>query len=108
MYAGVCQGPKAFSSKEAKVRAIFFALMNSTTKGFSKVCVLLDAKVVVNALNGCCDWITNSIILVIKCLASSFDYIRFTFLPRSKEGTHMPTKLKGFILDWGKDLRGDG
>ncbi|XXG43358.1 hypothetical protein AAC387_Pa01g3410 [Persea americana] len=44
-------GPKVFSSKEAEVTAIFLALIKVKEKGFSKACVLSDAKEVVQAIN---------------------------------------------------------
>ena len=110
MYADACQGPKAFSSMEDEARAVFFALMNTS----AKFCILLDAKEVVDALNSCCDRVINSIILAIKCSVSSFDYVKFILVPISKhEGAHMLAKLiyclnQDFILDWGRDQRGDG
>ena len=60
-HAAACQGPKVFSSKEAEERAVCFAVMIAKAKGFPKVCVLLDAKEVVN---GC--YAINPIILDIK------------------------------------------
>ena len=91
------------------MRMVFFAFIIAKAKGFSKVCGLLDAKEVVGALNGRCDWASNPIISDIKDLVSSFVYVRFSFVPRSKnEGTHMLAKLnyslnQNFILDWGRD-----
>ena len=83
-HAAACQGPKVFSSKEAEERAVCFAVMIAKAKGFPKVCVLPDAKEVVDSLNGCYDWAINPIILDIKDLVSSFVYVRFSFVPRSK------------------------
>lgn len=56
----------------------------------------------------CYDWVINSIILAINCLVSSFDYVRFIFVPISKnEGAHMLAKLnyclnQDFIFGLGK------
>lgn len=87
--------------------------MIAIAKGISKVCVLLDAKEVADDLNCCYDRIINPIILNNKYLVPSFDHARFTFVPRSKNGgSHMMAKLnyclnQNFILDRGRDLRGD-
>ena len=78
LHAGACHGP------EAEPRVVFFALVIAKAKGFPKVCVLPDAKEVVDSLNGCYDWAINPIILDIKDLVSSFVYVRFSFVPRSK------------------------
>lgn len=57
-------------------------------------------------------WPAPSIILDIKCLVSSLDHVRFTFVPVYKnQGAHMLAKLsyclnQDFILNGGRDLRG--
>lgn len=59
---------KGLLLEKAKERAVIFALMIVIAKGFSKVCVLLDAKEVVDALNDWYDWVINALILDIKYL----------------------------------------
>ena len=92
--AGAIQGPKVFSSKEAEARAILLDFLKVTERGFSKACILSDAREVVQAINEAHDWTINSIVLDIKSIASNFDYISFKFTPRSLNGAaHVLAKM---------------
>ena len=75
--------PKLISSKEGEARAILFALKEDSSRGFLKVVLFLDAKEMVDTINGQMDWTINPIILDIKYQCSCFSVVEFLFITRT-------------------------
>lgn len=82
---GTCghYGPKLHSSKEAEASANLFALKKASCMGLSRIALFLDAKEVIDSINGQEDWTINPIILDIKSQCSGFSLVRFFFVPRT-------------------------
>ncbi|XP_026433023.1 uncharacterized protein LOC113330418 isoform X2 [Papaver somniferum] len=74
------------NAEEAESLAILEAVLWAREKGKAKVCLISDAKLVLDYLNNnnnqIC-WFNNSILDDCKSVISSFSFIRFEFLNRS-------------------------
>ena len=83
LYASTIRGPKDFSAKKAKARAIQHALvMRAKDMNLARIYILSDSKDVVMALNGSSDWTINAIVLDMLSLSLKFKSLIFVFIPK--------------------------
>ena len=102
LHAKAICGPKVFSSKEAKARAIRHAFMRAKDMSLARVSILSDSKGVVMTLNGSSDWSINVIVLDILNLSSEFGSIIFAFIYRRlNKVAHILTKVYYYL---GRDV----